>query len=325
MNRDLAKKVADAVLYEGYLLYPYRTSAIKNQQRWIFGILYPPGYLEVARGTERCAMHSECLLESDGDARVEIEVRFLHLVSRRLEHTGDAAAGPEISDDCVERTVKFAVSSAQEPQIVDFRFPGSHGTEAKTDSLPGNVVRTQGEVLGTVAMSWEQVRHGLWKLVAEVSNCTALPPEAADRDAVLLRSLLSAHTVLSATNGEFVSLLEPPENLQEAASSCKNIGVFPVLVGASNEHDMMLCSPILLYDYPQIAPESAGDFYDGTEMDEMLTLRIMTMTDQEKDEMRMSSDHARNLLQRTEASAREQLTRTHGTIRSMRPVSGDRG
>ena len=104
-------------------------------------------------------------------------------------------------------------------------------------------------------------------------------------------------------------------------SECKNVGNFPVLVGDQGERDMMLCSPIVLYDYPQIAPESAGDFYDATEMDEMLTLRVMTLTEDEKSEMRRADDRARGLLQRTEESAREQLARTHGAIRSMRPVS----
>ena len=75
MNRELAKKVADAVLYEGYMLYPYRASALKNRQRWSFGILYPPAYPEVACGTERSGMHSECLLERAGDPAVEVEVR----------------------------------------------------------------------------------------------------------------------------------------------------------------------------------------------------------------------------------------------------------
>ena len=84
---------------------------------------------------------------------------------------------------------------------------------------------------------------------------------------------------------------------------------------------MMLCSPIVLYDYPQIAPESAGDFYDATEMDEMLTLRVMTLTEEEKIEMRMAGQHARDLLQRTEATAREQLARTHGVIRNLQPAS----
>ena len=135
------------------------------------------------------------------------------------------------------------------------------------------------------------------------------------------RCLLSAHLILTVTGAEFVSLLEPPDELREIASSCKNIGNFPVLVGSPEERDIMLCSPIVLYDYPQIAPESAGDFYDATEMDEMLTLRVMTLTDEEKKEMRLAGDHARNLLQRTEQTARQQLMRTHGTIRSLRPVS----
>jgi hypothetical protein len=137
----------------------------------------------------------------------------------------------------------------------------------------------------------------------------------------MLRSLLSSHTILTATRGAFVSLLDPPECLIEAARGCNNVANFPVLVGEPDEHDMMLCSPIVLYDYPRIAPESAGDFFDGTEMDEMLTLRVMTLSDNEKDEMRGGDDRVRTLLQRTEQNAHEQLMRTHGTIRSMRPVS----
>jgi hypothetical protein len=131
---------------------------------------------------------------------------------------------------------------------------------------------------------------------------------------------MSAHTILSVTGGEFISLLDPPEELRQAVGECKNIGNFPVLVGNEGERDMMLCSPIVLYDYPQVAPESAGDFFDGTEMDEMLTLRVMTLTDDEKSEMRGAGGPVRQLLERTEASAREQLMRTHGVIRSLRPV-----
>src|SRR5262249_3246874 len=125
--------------------------------------------------------------------------------------------------------------------------------------------------------------------------------------------------ILFANSGEFASLLEPPDDLQQAIASCKNVGCFPVLVGDQSQRNQFFCSPIILYDYPQIAPESAGDFFDGTEMDEMLTLRVMTLTDEEKREMRSSDDRVRNLLERTEQTAREQLRRTHGVIRSMRP------
>jgi hydrogenase maturation protease len=86
----------------------------------------------------------------------------------------------------------------------------------------------------------------------------------------------------------------------------------------------MLSSPIILYDYPRVAPESPGDFFDGTEIDEMLTLRIMTLTDEEKVAMAAVDDRASALLARTEALARERLFALHGTVRDVRPVLEDR-
>jgi hydrogenase maturation protease len=79
---------------------------------------------------------------------------------------------------------------------------------------------------------------------------------------------------------------------------------------------MMLSSPIILYDYPEIAPESAGDLFDGTEIDEILSLRIMTLSDEEKREVAASDEHARRLLERTESLAAEQLMSLHGVMRS---------
>ena len=135
-----------------------------------------------------------------------------------------------------------------------------------------------------------------------------------------MRSLVSAHTLLGVTDGRFVSLLDPPEELPELAASCRNIGVWPVLVGAEGDRDTMLSSPIILYDYPQIAPESPGDLFDGTEIDEILALRIMTMTDAEKHEMRHTDDRARKMLERTENLPMEHLMKLHGTLRELRPV-----
>jgi len=166
-----------------------------------------------------------------------------------------------------------------------------------------------------------ELHDNIFRLSIDVTNTSSLTGDSHNRDSALLSSLLSAHTILTITGGEFVSLLDPPEDLRDAVDvHCNNVGNFPVLVGTEGDRDMMLCSPIVLYDYPQIAPESAGDFFDGTEMDEMLTLRVMTLTDDEKAEVLNANDHVRSLLQRTEASAREQLMRTHGTIRSLRPA-----
>jgi len=82
-----------------------------------------------------------------------------------------------------------------------------------------------------------------------------------------------------------------------------------------------LSSPIILYDYPQIAPESSGDLFDGTEIDEILSLRIMTLTDEEKREMRESDVRARQILERTESLPVDQLMKLHGVLRGLRAVT----
>jgi hypothetical protein len=283
VNRQLAEQVANAILYEGYMLYPYRSSAIKNQQRWTFGTLYPPQFPGVREGTEHSLIHSECLLQTRGQANLHIQLRFLQFAS---------------ANECTERSSELDVDPAAQPKSFTFQFD---------------------EIEGCVSIASEPLSNNILRLTIEGANTTPLPL-GADRDSALCRSLFSAHMLLSVQNAEFISLFDPPAEFAEAASFCKNIGNFPVLIGNQNERDMLLCSPILLYDYPQVAPESAGDFFDATEMDEMLTLRIMTLTAEEKNEMR-TNNHARNLLLRTEQTAREQLMKTHGTIRAIRPLS----
>jgi hypothetical protein len=336
VNRELAKKVADAVLYEGYMLYPYRPSALKNRQRWSFGILYPPAYDEVRAGTERAQMHSEVLVRTPGRASVTVQLRFLHLRKRQLFASVNNERTPvqsldvygSVIESCetgVERLVDAEMQVANgRSSADDFSFPAETGSEPidYTGEVLGEIEESQEEVAGTVKMSCARIGPDVFKLAIDVANQSTLPPEGTSRDHALSCSLVSAHLILTVERGEFVSVLDPPDELQDAVRGCSNIGNFPVLVGNEGERDMMLCSPILLYDYPQIAPESAGDFFDGTEMDEMLTLRVMTLTDAEKSEVRAGDAHARNLLERTEQAAREQLQRTHGTIRSLRPLGG---
>jgi hydrogenase maturation protease len=77
-----------------------------------------------------------------------------------------------------------------------------------------------------------------------------------------------------------------------------------------------------LYDYPQIAPESPGDLFDGAEIDEILSLRIMTLTEEEKREIRQSDDRVRQILERTESLPEEQLMKLHGVLRGLRSAKG---
>jgi hydrogenase maturation protease len=338
VSRDLALKVADTVLYEGYMLYPYRPSAIKNRQRWTFGILYPPAYEEVRAGTERASMHSECVVLTGGETVINLQLRFLQLLAREVMASIEEglSAVPSLIvdgqvfeswDQGVERSVKVHFLMSESQQRDEFGFPGSYESESLADKsghVAGRMTRTQHEVKGSISLRSEAISGSALKLTIDVANEVALPPDVNSRNAAFLQSLVSAQTILTVTGGEFVSLLEPPDNLRDVVSSCRQVGNFPVLLGEPGTRDMLLCSPILLYDYPRIAPETVGDFFDGTEMDEMLTLRVMTLTDQEKSEMRQADARTRDLLQRTEETARRQLGRVHGVIRSLRPLEESR-
>jgi hypothetical protein len=269
MRTDLLNKIVNAVLYEGYMLYPYRHSSIKNQHRWNFGIVYPAG-MEPRR------MTTECLIEAAADPTVGVEVRFLQL----FEEGGQQEA--------VERGI-----TADAHGIRAFRFE-----------------RLQGEV----HISCEGIQPGLQKVRVAIVNQT-IRDESRDH---LLGCLVSAHTILSVSGGKFVSLLDPPDEYREAASNCCNIGTWPVLVGTPPERDCVLSSPIILYDYPCVAEESPGDLFDSTEIDEILTLRILTLSDAEKEEIRRSGGRESRLLERAESLTSEQLLKLHGTMRDVR-------
>ncbi|HEV2402031.1 MAG TPA: hypothetical protein VGS27_34190 [Candidatus Sulfotelmatobacter sp.] len=322
MNRELAAKIADAVMYEGYMLYPYRRSALKNRQRWTFGILYPPDFEEVRARTERSSMQSECLLKTNAPCSLSIQLRFLHSVTKTVVNVSpeNTEESNECWDEAVPRSLEFKPDlDACSPQRCALNFPGS--TALSESPTQGQVIATQQQLRGTLSFHVERLAENLLKIAIDVANETHSSSIERDRNCALTRALLSAHLILSTDGAEFISLLDPPEEFRAHLPSCSNIGNFPVMLGNPGEHDMMLCSPIILYDYPQIAPESAGDFYDATEMDEMLTLRLMTLTDEEKHQMYSGDDHARALLERTEQSAREQLMKTHGVIRNRRHVN----
>lgn len=198
-----------------------------------------------------------------------------------------------------------------------FAFPSKTRVDSERD---GMIERRQEAIAGEIKISAESAGDDVFKVSVHVQNVTSMEIPVADRDATLRRSLVSTHTILGVKDGEFVSLLEPPEELKQLASGCKNVGAWPVLVGEPGQRDTMLGSPIILYDYPQIAPESPGDLFDGTEIDEILSLRIMTLTDEEKREIRESDDRARQILERTDAMPVEQFMKLHGAMRSLRPL-----
>lgn len=347
MNLATVEKIAKAVLYEGYMLYPYRPSSVKNQQRWNFGVLCPQSYSEAQNGTEAWTMQTECLVEGGFLTELDIRVRFLQLVARSVgELTNPVAELPaelefrtvarlEVAgrtyqpwQEAVEREVMVPVGRVEAlvdtPLAQPFAFPAGkqfEGLREGAGPITGIIVRVQSAIHGMVEVKSEHVNDDLYRVSVRIFNLTAFAAaQQASREEALLVSLVSTHTVLGVQDGRFVSLLAPPEQISGLAASCKNVGTWPVLVGEDGARDTLLSSPIILYDYPQIAPESAGDLFDGTEIDEILSLRIMTLTDEEKREMSQSDERARQMLERTETLPVEQLMKLHGVLRNLRPV-----
>jgi hydrogenase maturation protease len=313
MNIKLLDAIANAVLYEGYMLYPYRPSSAKNRQRFNFGVLYPQAYSEAQSGSDAWSMQTEFLVQGCSLTMIEVQVRFLHLLSRSNQRQAAWLEG-------VERTVTVPVFNMDTLCPAPFDWAFAFDASQKVD--PSGVVRTQDAVEGSIEVACTRLQEALFKIRIRVKNLVQLDGTAAEpnRDQILLRSFASAHTLLGVTDGQFVSLLEPPEELRELTSQCENVGTWPVLVGDAGQRDTMLSSPIILYDYPQIAPESPGDLFDGTEIDEILALRILTMTDDEKQEARQSDERARQMLERTENLPMEHLIKLHGTLRELRTL-----
>jgi hypothetical protein len=335
------KEIANAVLYEGYLLYPYRHSAIKNRQRWTFGVVYPRAYSEASEGLEPWTMHTECLV-SGQDPSIDVYIRFLHLIQRTVDKGGEQSSedthtkrmlgyqAPEAWEEGMEREVCISELDLNELvaslRLVEINFPGDRMMEqGRTGEV---IVREQQPLAGDIILSAERLDTNLFKLSIHIENRTLSTnpgTDVAQAEAIqrppMLQSFVSTHTLLQVRQGVFISLLEPPEAVQDAVQSCQNIHTWPVLVGNEGECDTMLSSPIILYDYPQIAPESPGPLFDGTEIDEILMLRILTLSDEEKQEIRQGDERAREILERTESLSPEQFMKLHGVIRNLKPAA----
>jgi len=339
---ELARKVADAVLYEGYLLYPYRASAAKNQARWQFGVLMPRLWSE-SGPDEPWSTQTECLLEPGDATTVRVLIRFLHVQSKTVEVVDVEAGtfnevpglpvdGSELIpwDEATEQevTVTAPVTRLLAGELVTpFERPGGRRVEpvhTVAGKLTGRTVRRRWPVMGSVKLSAERLEgpYGLVRLRLQLENASAWNDPKADRSVALRHSLVAAHSLLGIDQGVFLSLLDPPEWAKPAAEACRNLHTWPVLIGEEGRRDAMLSSPIILYDHPTIAPESPGDLFDATEIDEILTLRTMALTEAEKREARATDERAAAIIDRVDSMPPEMLERLHGAVRYLRGVEG---
>lgn len=314
MRFEAVEKVARAVLYEGYILYPYRASAVKNRQRFTFGGVYPRAFAEAQAGSEAWTQQTEVLARGGGAAVVEVRLRFLHLAER--SEPGRLAWHEAAEREVAVPALGLAALAREGPRETAFAWGASLERE-------GPVVRRREAIAGALVVAAKRLSAGLFRLTVRVRNLT--PGRAGPRDEALLCTLAATHTLMGIEGGEFVSLLDPPDDLRHAAAACRNEGTFPVLAGPDGARDVMLSSPIILYDYPRTAVESPGDLFDATEIDEILTLRILTLTDEEKRAVRETDARARALLERTEALSARDLERLHGALRDAPPGGLRRG
>jgi hypothetical protein len=343
-----ARAVADAVLYEGYVLYPYRASSRKNQVRWQFGVLTPRAFSE-ADGFERWWLRTECLVDPGRKASLAVRIRCLQVQHRSVDSLAPMAAtagsGTEVGDfmradslavdgnlyvdwdEAVDKIVDLPpvrlVGAGEGEREETFRFPGGTDTElihSADGAVAGRIVRRREAVMGRVRLATTAAgaANRLLKVTVTVENLTEWTGLSAKRDEVMSRSLVAVHSMLAIEDGIFLSLLDPPEDARQAVAGCHSDGAFPVLIG--DDH-VVLSSPIILYDHPEVAPESPGDLYDATEIDEILALRVLTLTDEEKSEARGTDPRAAAIIDRCDDMSPEIWDRLHGTMRSVRPVA----
>lgn len=315
-----ARAVADAVLYEGYLLYPYRANSRKNQSRWQFGVLGPAGAAGAGLG-EDSELSAQCLLDADGHTALTLTVRFLQLQRRTVEDAGGTPVAELVVhgrswiswDEAVEcehsvgpLTLTDSAAPLSIPGGTEYEaIPGPDGSPA------GQVVRHREHLDGEIQMSVDRDERFV-RLSVTLRNIGA---PATDQHDAVARSLIGAHVIAELDDGQFVSLLEPPPDAEAAVARCVQHRCFPVLAGPPGDHSIVLVSPIILYDHPEIAEQSDGPLFDSTEIDEILTLRVMTMTEEEKAQARATDQRAAQLIDRCDTMTPEALQRLHGVLR----------
>ncbi|MGH9081716.1 MAG: hypothetical protein ACRDY3_00140 [Acidimicrobiales bacterium] len=335
-----AGAVAETVLYEGYMLYPYRASSSKNQLRWQFGVLVPRAFSE-ADGSERWSMRTECLLDPGPAPVLAVRIRCLQAQHRGIEAAAAASDNGFVPveaievdgrhhvawDEAVDQVVDLPLLALHSLEIADhshpFGFAGSRETElirTSVGQVAGRIVRRRLAVDGRVRVTVARpdAASRFVKVAVTVENASPFLDAGAGRRDALARSLIASHTMVAVEGGVFVSLFDPPDGARPAAAACHNDGAFPVLVG---EDDVVLSSPIILYDHPSVAPESPGNLYDATEIDEILALRVLALTDEEKAEARGTDARAAAIIDRCDDMPPEVWSRLHGAVRSLRSAA----
>lgn len=320
---EAVRRLADTVLYEGYVLYPYRAGSPKNRVRWQWGVLMPAAVVALD-GSERDECRCDVVLDGR-EASLQVTVRLLQVQQRFVEdadgnrverlETPDAVHVPW--DEAVEREWTLQVPLERGVRT-ETTVPG--GTE--TERVPGGrLVRVREPLrIGlTASVRRPSGPYDVTVVSLRVRNETGPDRPGERREEWLRHSLVACHLVLASTRARFLSLLDPPQWARPFVQECEHAGLFPVL--AAPDDQVMLASPIILYDHAEVAPESETGFFDSLEIDELLSLRTATLTEEEKREVRGTDPRAAALLGEVDTMPDALWERLHGTLRYLEDMT----
>ncbi len=296
----------------------------------------PPGYRAVDP-SEPSASQTECLVECADDAQVLVSVRFLQLQRRRVfqvvpgsgrlrEVAAITVDGTEYTawDEAIEREQQVCAEVGEllsgDLGLTLHTQPGESVHDVVVEStgrVAGRLVRSWGAIDGVIRLRGERVAgpYGALKLGVRIENHSLPDAAPQTREDGLSHALIAAHALIWIPGGKFLSMTDPPQWAAAEAASCENIGTWPVLAGPAECRDLVLSSPVILYDHAEVAPESAGDLFDATEIDEILILRTLALTDDEKRAARATDARAAELMDRLDGLPPEMFERLHGAIR----------
>ena len=330
MNRDdgsilnsasVLDGLTKTVLYEGYSIFPYHRTSVKNLKPIPFGVIYPEQYHSHNQHAP-ATMKTECIVTGQKHSSINITVRFLHLMTTKIFQNDDEenTSLPGDGWQTIERLINSGDLNISEIIGNKKVFPIDFDSieEYKNIYDQNNVLKEKQsnsvlKITGNVIIEAFVVENieNTFRISVTVSNNTPLiTAKSISRDKVFQQSFLSTNTILKVTGSEFVSDQNPPEEFKEIVGQCEKIGTWPILIDESNT--IMLSSPIILYDYPTINKHSKLDLFDSLEIEEMLILQLSAMSDTEKQQIAESDGKMREMLDKASRVTPQELLNLHG-------------
>ncbi|MGI8952070.1 MAG: hypothetical protein ACR2FN_10845 [Chitinophagaceae bacterium] len=335
----ILENITQTLLYEGYALYPYHRSAIKNQKPIPFGVVFPQQY-NIYNEHSHSKMQTQCIVTGSDNLQINISVRFLHLLKveifeKDLQQKTSESDFVQVHNVSLNgkiyqagwQTIERKISTGnlqisqliKNRKVIFIKFDKVYDTTNISDENGETVakqINSVSQIKGTIIVEAESVKNtqNAFRITVTVTNTTPFEnTEAITRDEVLTQSFLSTHIILNTSDGQFISHQDPDEKWKTVIDECANINTWPILIDEANT--TLLSSPIILYDHPQINPQSHGDLFDSTEIEEALLLHVNLLSDEEKKRISQSDEKLQAMLKKVGEITPEELINFHSGLK----------